>query len=391
YRLPTTNYRLVRLWRKEEFWLSANDGSEGMRVLLISNMYPSKDSPNFGIFIKEQVDTLKQKGVNFTLVVNTIKKGGWVSLFKYLLLFIKVIKASFYDFDLIHYHYLFPNGLLALIPYVLRRKPLIATAHGSDVNLVAKVGWIKRLNSLVFKHLSILICVSEDLASELQQVFQINPKKVLVVDCGVDTDIFKPEDKNRLRNLIGLSPSQKIVLYVGNLVLVKGVNYLIEALPEIIKKHPEVYLVLIGSGPALKDLQREVVALNLEDYVRFEGAKPHWQIPRWMGAADVFVLPSEREGFGLVALEAMACGVPVVASKVGGLTEFIEDGKDGFLINSGDKNALVEKINYLLTNFKAYESISSAAREKALRYDIGIKAEKIKEIYEKVRRKELVR
>lgn len=375
-----------------------------MRVLLISNMYPSKETPNFGVFVKEQVDVLKQKGVNFTLVVNTIKKGGWVSPFKYLLLLLKTIKASFYDFDLIHFHYLFPDGVLALIPYFFKRKPIIATVHGSDVNLVTKVGWIRYLTLITLKYTGALICVSQDLASELQRILEADSslkkliKEIRVIDCGVDTDIFlpvgrhgKPGDKRYLRNLLGLPLSKKILLYIGNLVPHKGVDFLISMLPEIVKKHPEVYMVIVGDGPLGKDLTKEVVALNLEDYVRFEEAKPHWQIPRWIGAADVFVLPSEREGFGLVALEAMACEVPVIASKVGGLVEFIENGKDGFLVELKNKKAFIEKIDYLLTDNSAYKRISKAAREKALMYDINIKTEKIKEIYEKVRRKELVK
>jgi len=347
-------------------------------------MYPSSSYPVFGGFVQNQVEELKKREIQFTLAVNRVKKGGYISLWKYLLLFIRIIRASFSNFDLIHAHYLFPTGFLALFPHFARRKPLIVTTHGSDINFGKKSGLFCFLIKLVCRRASAVIFVSEYLAKEAEHLYSILPEKLSVINCGVNTEVFCPQDKIVLRKKIGLPSDKKIILFVGNLVKVKGVNFLLEAFPDILSREPDVLAVVIGEGEEKSGLETLAKDLGIEEFVRFEKFKSHLEVASWISASDVFVLPSLKEGFGLVALEALSSGVPVVASRTGGLPEFVKDGENGFLVEPGDPSKIAEKVEVLLKDDKEYTNISKKARESAFLHDVELQTKRIVELYCKI-------
>ncbi|MDO8885285.1 glycosyltransferase family 4 protein [Candidatus Oleimmundimicrobium sp.] len=354
-----------------------------MKTLIISNMYPSLSNPTFGGFVQNQVEELKKREIKFIFAVNRIKKGGYVSLWKYLLLFMKIIWASTTDFDLIHAHYLFPTGFLALFPHFVRRKSLVVTAHGSDVNFGQSSRFFRSLIKFTCKRATIVIFVSEDLAEKAKSLYSISSEKIRVIDCGVDTEVFLPQDKIRLREKLSLPLDRKIILFVGNLVKVKGVNFLIESIPDILSSEPNLLTVIIGEGELEEKLKIQVKSLGIENFVQFEGFKSHYEIALWMGASDLFVLPSLSEGFGLVVLEALSSGTPVVASKVGGIPELVKDGENGFLVEPANSHNMAKKIGFLLKKDENYLNMSKKARESAFLHDVKLQIEKIVELYHK--------
>jgi glycosyltransferase involved in cell wall biosynthesis len=160
--------------------------------------------------------------------------------------------------------------------------------------------------------------------------------KLHVIPNGYDEHLFKPLSTAKAREKLGLPQNKKILLSVGNLVDVKGHTYLIGAMSLVLRKRKDIRLIIVGSGPLKELLQSMVKRYGLEDYVMLAGGRRHEEIPIWMSASDIFILPSLREGFPTVIPEAMACGKPIVATKVGGVPEAIYSDELGILVPPKD-------------------------------------------------------
>jgi glycosyltransferase involved in cell wall biosynthesis len=186
----------------------------------------------------------------------------------------------------------------------------------------------------------------------------------------VDVERFRPRDARQARSRLGLGAYTPVVLFVGNLEPRKQVHLLLEALQQVRRSVPDARLAIVGSGKSAGaedqtlHLQRLAVGLDLQSAVQFTGPVDGETLLDWYAAADAFALPSSSEAQGIVALEAMACGVPVVASAVGGLLGTISDGHDGFLVPPGDVTALADRLVTLLRNRPARQTLGQAARRK---------------------------
>src|SRR6266852_6467741 len=177
-------------------------------------------------------------------------------------------------------------------------------------------------------------------------------ERVAVIPCGVDTELFQPMDPAKAKDLLELPPDP-LLLYVGRLTPIKGLDTLLEAMVAV--PEPADLLVVGGEhderdGGHAAALRAQVAALGLDRRVRFLRAQPQRRLRLFYAAADVTVMPSHYESFGMVALEAMACGSPVVATRVGGLTTTVRDGVTGFLVPEGDVNALAGRLETLLAD-----------------------------------------
>jgi glycosyltransferase involved in cell wall biosynthesis len=170
-----------------------------------------------------------------------------------------------------------------------------------------------------------IVAVSRDLSETLIRL-GVKPDKVRTIYDGVDRRLFHPGDKAQERAILNLSPEEKAILFVGNLVPVKAVDVLIRASAEPMRVDSTIRLVIVGQGPLRTELKRLAQELGIVDRVRFVGPIPHAELPRWFRATDLFVLPSHSEGVPNVLLEASACGVPWVASRVGGIPEIAHLG-----------------------------------------------------------------
>src|SRR5207302_502070 len=175
-------------------------------------------------------------------------------------------------------------------------------------------------------------------------------------------------DRQAARSETGLSQADQIVLFVGRLVALKGVVHLLGAMPRVLAACPEARLVLVGDGEERSYLEQVARALHLMDRVSFVGAREHGEVIRYMRAADVFVLPSLIESFGIVLVEAMSCGLPIVASKVMGIPAVVEDGVNGVLVPPGDEAALAAGVIRLLTDPAARNQIAERNLAKAADY-----------------------
>ena len=241
--------------------------------------------------------------------------------------------------SLVHSHFLWSSGYVGKRLKEEYDVPFIVTGHGYDVYDLPfrSDAWRRRICD-VLNSADHIITVSYSNLACLEKLDIETP--VSVIPNGFDDKIFYPRNKDECRVKLNLPLDKKILLTVGNCVAIKGHRYLIEAMKMIHTDHPDVLCVIVGSGELYAKEMAMISRVGLSECVWMVGGKPHEEIPLWMSACDVFVLPSLNESFGVVNIEALACGKPVVASKVGGVPEIISSEKYGLLCTAGDVEAL---------------------------------------------------
>ncbi|MEW6404501.1 MAG: glycosyltransferase, partial [Chloroflexota bacterium] len=212
--------------------------------------------------------------------------------------------------DVIHAHWTF-SGLVGLLMGRLYRRPVVLTVHGSDLNLLPNSGLIRKAARFILSKMDAIICVSHDLREKILGLIS-DHNKVVVIPNGVDLDSFpKPENPPQFEKMI----------WVGRMTPEKGLAYLIQAMRKVVDAFPNTHLDLVGDGELRPSFETQVAELGLSENIHFLGAQPYSDVPLFVNKADLFVLPSLREGLPLVLLEAMAMARPVVASAVGGIPE----------------------------------------------------------------------
>ncbi|WP_246202493.1 glycosyltransferase [Virgibacillus doumboii] len=338
--------------------------------MVISTMYPNKTNPTFGIFVKNQVEELIKRG--FQVDVAAIKDPRMGTLFvvkKYFLWMIHIILILLTKgkkYDIVHAHYVFPSGWLALLFKKRFRTRVIATAHGGDLDKMAKKGpfFFKRTKQILHEA-DHVIAVGEELKHDMVTMFGVGKKKITVLNMGVNRKIFVPMDRADARNAINISQNSIIILFVGNIIKAKGITELVAAYSGLKENHPNIELHLIGpqKEPAfVQELKSKYNDFNIHPPMNQK------EVAKWMAAADVFVIPSHIEGFGLVALEAMSCHTSVVGSNVGGLHYLLSDGA-GVLIEPKNKKSLSKGIESVINNDSLSNELIINGEVKAQRYD----------------------
>jgi len=336
-----------------------------MKVQIITNLFPLPWQPNRAAFNRQQFEYLSQCSELSILVL-----VAWLLSFDKQ----RQLKPSTFNGARLEYHRYFyiPGilrftypftmfiGLLFKIPGLLRFRPdclllswaypdavagvaigrllnipTIIKVHGSDINMHAQYPARARQIKWAIRHSKAVITVSKDLADKLLDL-DIPEEKIKVIYNGLNHEIFQPTDKILERAQLELASERKIILFIGNLKHAKGCVDLLEAwinLLEGIENSPDLYF--IGSGPAEKQMKELIEQAGLECKARLLGVMDHKCIAKWINACDVVALPSHNEGVPNVLLESMACGVPVVATRVGGIPEVVNT----------DTGILVEPLN----------------------------------------------
>lgn len=293
-----------------------------------------------------------------------------------------------FNFDVIHAHRVFPEGFAGVLLSKYLRKPIVVTIHGSDINsLFAKSFFIRKMILFALSRADKVIVISKDLERKVLKTGIVKKEKVVVLFNGVDLGKFKEQDKIKARKKLLLPQEKKIILFVGNLIEVKNPLLLIEVVRKVKKgKNGDYLFVMIGEGSLKREIGNRISKYSLGEIVMMTGAKPHEELPVWMAATDCLVLPSKSEGMGIVLLEAMACGLPIIATRVGGIPEVINDGETGILITSNDVGELERSITRLIDDKKLREKMGENGvlfiEKKNLTWQS--EAERTLDIYEKV-------
>lgn len=265
--------------------------------------------------------------------------------------------AERYELDLLHVHYALPHAVSALLARQMLaprlRLPFVTTLHGTDITLVGQEPSYFAITKYSIESSDGITTVSQYLNDRTREVFGVeNP--IRTIHNFVNCELYRPCEQPR-----GGRPR---LLHISNFRPVKRVLDCVRIL-DLVRKHVPVKLWMAGDGPERSPAESLARELGVEDHVVFLGKQDH--IERLIPKTDVLLLPSELEAFGLAALEAMACGVPPVATNAGGVPELITDGVDGFLEAVADVEAQASRVVEVLSDASLYKRVAAAARHTA--------------------------
>jgi glycosyltransferase involved in cell wall biosynthesis len=268
--------------------------------------------------------------------------------------------------DILHAHNLYFN-LTAITPILKCRSrlPLVTTLHlpkmqygSASLDTLIQI-YLKSIGRAVIEYSDRLVAVSESVLNHAIKDLGVQASKITFIPNGVDLGLYSPSDQ---------PPKYPVITYIGRLIQNKGPQFLVQAVPIILKAHPEAHINIVGEGPLRNKLMQDVVSQGLEGRVQFLGTVV--DVLPILRATTIFVRPSLTEGMSLAVLEAMACGLPIVASNIEGNAELVEDGKTGYLVSPGNPGALAERINCMLADQRASIILGQNARAYAERlYD----------------------
>ena len=279
------------------------------------------------------------------------------------------------DYDLIHSHY-WLSGRVGSWAQERWKVPHVFMFHTVGAVKNSTVGSEKEpeLRTAIEKNLAkkcdrILVATDKE-RGHLVQHYGACTETIGVVPCGVNLDLFRPLDKSAARRQLGFAHNESVVLFVGRFAPLKGIDRLLEAMAHL-KHHQRLRLVIVGgdgnSTPESQRLQELSRELSIQDFVTFAGRVEQYRLPPYYSAADVLVVPSHYESFGLVALESLASGTPVVATKVGAMESILREGETGHMVNNGSSLLLAEGIETFIS--RTHVPSADAIRATVLRFN----------------------
>uniref|UniRef100_UPI00047CB0E6 glycosyltransferase family 4 protein n=1 Tax=Clostridium beijerinckii TaxID=1520 RepID=UPI00047CB0E6 len=273
-------------------------------------------------------------------------------------------------FDLIHFH----GAVVATAAVFLSKRlgiPLYSTVHftyGLNVDKHPYLKFLAQIEKITLRECDRVITVSDHMSQELNQLYDIS-SLLMVIPNGVNLQKFNGTNTGYIESLPSNFKGKKIVLFVGRLAEEKGVDYLLRSFNNILERDSEVRLLIAGQGRQELEIKSLCKKLNLENYVNFMGFINDTDICELYKVADVVVIPSTYEPFGLVALEAMASGKPIVVTSVGGLKDIPINNESGIIIPPGDENAIVEAVDKILSDNLFAKYLGKNALERAKEFD----------------------
>jgi glycosyltransferase involved in cell wall biosynthesis len=358
-----------------------------VHILSFSTLFPNKNQPHHGIFVKNRLEHLKSSYPDITLrmiapvpyypnlgikkykhyinipyheIVDTIetyhpryivipKIGMNITPYTLYSAGLKAVKNYIKHYgkpDILDSHYVYPDGIAATWIGEKLNIPTTMTARGTDINLIPHYRFPKKLILNAIDKCDAIITVCAALKDEIIHLGG-DKNKIHTMRNGVDLIGFTPCDKNTSKQKYNLPLDKKIIVSVGHLIERKGHHLIIEALKLL---DENIHLAIAGSGELEQDLKQQVVANHLQNRVHFLGALPHYDLKYVYSAANCMVLASSREGWPNVLLESMACDTPVVATKVWGSPEVVQNNHAGILIDERNSQSIAKGIEQLFSS-----------------------------------------
>jgi len=270
--------------------------------------------------------------------------------------------ARMQKLDLLHVHYAVPHAICAYLAKQMLGGGIktVTTLHGTDITVLAQDESLRDLIRLAIHQSDAVTAVSRDLIRETRERLDIETPIELTYNF-VDKRVYYPRECRNLRAEYA-APGEKVLMHISNFRPVKRVGDVVDIFARVSAKMP-ARLLLVGEGPELSKVQWQVESLGLSDRVTFLGKQD--DVAQVISVADLLLLPSEKESFGLVALEAMACGVPTIGSLAGGIPELVAHGSTGFLAPVGDTERMAEYAIRLLGDDAMYARFREACLERA--------------------------
>jgi len=327
-------------------------------------MYPSEDDPDYGIFVRNIEKALEKNGATITekAVISGRPKSSTDKLYKYKKFYTDIFSAYRKgDFDLVYLHFISHSspGLLMTKTMFGKKKKIVINVHGSDI-LVHNKGVLKTCNEKLLKQTDLLIVPSDFLKGIIGEVFPDFPENDIYISPsgGIDSDIFYLQKKIKSEKTFHIG-------FVSRIETEKGWRTFLQALKLLASNNFKFKASITGTGSEVRDLKRTIIEYNLKEQVNYFGVLSQKELSIFYNKLDLFIFPTEaEESLGLVGLEAMACGTPVIGSKIAGLETFIKDKENGLFFTSGDEKELAEKIRYY---FNLSNNEKSVMQQQALR------------------------
>jgi glycosyltransferase involved in cell wall biosynthesis len=292
------------------------------------------------------------------------------------------------DFDLLHIHDWLTASSGITIKYHLA-KPLVSTVHSTEIGRVYSLRnpesyLIDGLEWWMIYEASKVIVCSNSMKGELEHHFHIQSEKSSVIPNAIDTSVYsKSFDREAVRRKYGIGPYEKMVLFVGRLVPQKGVEYLVKAVPSIVQNHGGAKFVISGEGWFKSNLENLAARTGYGYRIRFLGFIPDSELIELSMCTDVLVVPSVYEPFGIVALEGMAAGVPVVVSNIGGLADIVEHDRTGVLVYPEKPESIAWGVNKVLSDRRYSDWLTKNAKKHVQKvYSWEAVAKKTSKVYE---------
>jgi len=327
-----------------------------------------------GVFVHD----IKFNLANFLLSFSNISKLPRSQLFRpkeigVLLSYSKGMEklAKKYNVDVTHAHFAYPEGYVGLLIKNRTGKPLVVTLHGGDILVEPSVNYGIRLNPDIDRVVRRVLRDADRVISASTATYKTalelgcSPSKLTLIPNAVDVKRFHPSVNGfYVREKLGLG-NRPVVFTLRGHEPQKGIEYLIKAVPLVLKEVPKTVFIIGGDGSLRSYHESLAKELGVSENTLFTGYIPQEELPHFYAACDVFVIPSVVEAFGLVTIEAMACGKPVIGTNVGGIPDIIKDGVNGFLVEPKDVSVLAEKITILVNDSNLSKRMGKAGRETA--------------------------
>ncbi len=298
----------------------------------------------------------------------------------------KIIKEK--EIDLLHVHVWNPASCrYAFLAATKTKTPIITTEHDPF-----KLSTIKNLfKKYTLNKISKIITISENNKKLLEELYPKHKNKIVMIHNGIDTTWWKSQlirftakDRKKIKEEVFFAKENTLIITsIAELHERKGQKYLIEAIPNLIEEYSNIKIVFIGEGKERKNLEKLVKKLKIEKHVTFTGRQK--DIPQLLKASDIFVLPSKREAFGLVNLEAMLIPLAIIASNVGGIPEIVKNGETGILVQPKNSDALSKAIKKLIASPELRKKMANAGHKRILEnFDAKIMAQNYEKVYQEI-------
>jgi teichuronic acid biosynthesis glycosyltransferase TuaC len=373
-----------------------------VKVLTYTSLFPNPAQPELGVFIYQRMTHFAALGNNEVVVVAPIPYApSWFSRTRWrkwtgippvekrgnltvyhpayamlpgvslslqgLLMFLgsfPLVRRIHQEhrFDIVDAHFVYPDGLAAILLGRMLHLPTVVSARGTDINMYPSLRLIRPQIRWTLKNAAGAIAVCKPLGDEMRSL--VGPvRDVAVIGNGVDPTRFFPVDREEARKQLGLPLDSRIAIAVGSLIPRKGYQFLIPAVAKIRKQFPDLHLYIVGEGDHRSELERMIQALDLVGCVDLRGNCPNTQLRAWYSAADISCLVSSREGWPNVLLESMACGTPAVATGVWGTPEVITSQDLGVIVEQ-NVDSIAAGLESALRRTWAREHIAAYARSR---------------------------
>lgn len=330
-----------------------------MKMLLISNMYPSSKYPNYGVFVKNFEEHIAEENIDVEKIV--LRKTTYISIkiIKYIIFYLKIFfKCIKNEYNIIYIHYASHSAIPIILANKFKKLKIYVNVHGTDVLPInSKQEKFQKYVSKLLEISSCIIVPSNYYKKIVENKYLLNKEIFISPSGGISQDKFYYIDnKIKLKNELNINNNlQMITGYIGRIDPKKGWDIYIDAINKLQKegKFENKLAIIVGSGSCIDDMKDRISKYNLNKYILHYDFLPQDKLVTIYNVIDVLCFPSYSESLGLVGLEAMACGVPVIASDIEALTEYVEEGVTGYLFECGN----VESLAYCLEKFESLYSM----------------------------------